>query len=112
MLADYAGTEPGTLSVREGELVELLETSTNEWCLVKPLTHPCTDGWVPMAYLCPYRSDEYLNHTPSPHYRLLSSSDESDTPTEVSEQSPITSPEVLETYDNEEQRAEAEERRK
>lgn len=99
------------LSVSEGELVEVLETSSNEWCLVKSMSRPSTDGWVPTAYLCPYGPDGYMSHTPSPRHRSFSSSDESDTPTEISEHSALMSPEVLEAYDDEEQRAEAEEKR-
>ena len=113
VLADYSGTEPSMLSVSEGELVEVLETSANEWCLVRSMTRPSTEGWVPSAYLCPYGGQEgYASHTPSPRHRSYSSSEEeSDTPTEISEHSAVMSPEVLEAYDDEEQRAEAEEKR-
>ena len=107
------------LSVTEGEMVELLETSSNEWCLVRPVTRPSAEGWVPTAYLCAYRrggsgGGAYGQLTPSPHDpSSLSSSDESDTPTEMSEQSAgVLSPVALETCEDEEQRAEAGERRR
>ena len=114
VLADYEGTEPGMLSVSEGELVELLDTSNNAWSLVKPASRPSTDGWVPMAYISPYNADGFShpNHTPSLRYHSVSSSEESDTPTEVFEHAPLMSPEVLETYDSEEKRASAQEKRK
>lgn len=113
VLADYEGTEPGMLSVSEGELVELLDTSDNAWSLVKPVSRPTTDGWIPMAYIAPYAAEGYSNpnHTPSLRYHSVSSSEESDTPTEVFEHPPLLSPEVLERYDSEEKRASAEEKR-
>ena len=61
MLADYTATESGMLSVREGELVEVLDISRNEWCLVHPSTRPLDEGWVPMGYLKPYNSRGYGN---------------------------------------------------
>ena len=115
VLADYEGTETGMLSVTEGELVELLDTSSNAWGLVKPTTRPSIDGWVPMAYITPYRADGFTNsthHAPSLRYHSVSSSEESDTPTDVFEHATVMSPEVLEAYDSAEQRAAAEEKRK
>ena len=114
VLADYAATEPGMLSVNEGEMVELIETSSNDWCLVRPNSRPGVDGWVPMAYLCPYGSNGF-NHAPSPLNHSLSTSseeDESDTPTEMYEHGFVPTPEPLETCKSEEQRADSEERRK
>lgn len=114
VLADYTATEPGMLSVSEGELVELIETSSNEWCLVRSRTRPSMDGWVPMAYVCPCGSESFANHTPSPRGNSFStsSSEESQTPTELSEQSFTMPPETIETYDDEDQRANSEEKRK
>ena len=104
------------LSVNEGELVEVLDTSRNEWCLVKPVSRSSLEGWVPMAYLNSCSAEgvyPYANQTPSPRFRSLSSSEESDTPTEVSDHSStVLSPDLLETYDDEEQRLDAEERRR
>ncbi len=112
VLADYTATELGMLSVNEGEMVEVIDTSRNEWCLVKPMSRP-SEGWVPTAYLSPYGNERYtpLNHT-SPRFRSLSPSEESDTSTEISERGVPLSPELLETCDDEEQRAYAEERRR
>lgn len=110
VLADYNGAEPGMLSVSEGDVVHVLELSSNQWCLVRTTSHPPADGWVPTAYLCP---PEGLGGRTSPfrRRRSFSSSEESDTPTELSENSALMSPEVLEAYEDEEQRAEAEEKR-
>ncbi len=113
VLADYEGAEPGMLSVSEGELVELLDTSSNAWGLVKPTSLPATDGWVPMAYISPYNTDGFANpnHTPSLRYHSVSSSEDSDS-NEVFEHPTVMSPEVFEqAYDSEEQRASAEEKR-
>ncbi len=41
------------LTVHEGELVEVIDTSRNEWCLVRPSGRE-EEGWVPAAYLKPY----------------------------------------------------------
>ena len=107
------------LSVSEGEVVEVLDHSRNDWCLVRPATRPHSEGWVPAAYLAPYRGVErgqQVRSPTSPHYYSLSTSDESDVSTEMSERSStspvVMSPEALEVYDSEEHRAEAEERRR
>ena len=102
------------LTVNEGEIVEVLDTSRNEWCLVKPLSRVSMEGWVPTAYLHPYDNQGYSrpNQSPSPRFRHLSSSEDSDTPTEASDRSSLFSPEVLEKYDDEERRLDAEERRR
>lgn len=112
VLADYVATEAGMLTVSEGELVEVMDTSRNEWCLVRPMTRPSLEGWIPMAYLSPFGGETYPSHTPSPRFRAFSSSEESDTPTELSEQSYPMSPDVVEPYDDEERRIDAEERRR
>ncbi len=66
VLADYKATEGGMLSVGEGELVEVLDISRNEWCLVRPSTRPLEEGWVPMGYLKPYNSRDYGKHCLNP----------------------------------------------
>ena len=113
VLADYKASEAGMLSVSEGELVVLLDTSTNAWGLVKPVARPSVDGWVPMAYISPYSRAGNHNQTPSLRYGSMSSSEESDTPPDILELGVggVVSPEVLEMYENEEQRASAEEKR-
>lgn len=115
VLADYVATEPGMLTVSEGELVELIETSSNEWCLVRSRSRPAMDGWVPMAYVCPCGSEGFAHHTPSPHGNSFSTSSDEDsqTPTDqLSEHSFIMTPEPLEACDEEDQRANSEEKRK
>lgn len=62
VLADYKATEGGMLSVGEGELLEVLDISRNEWCLVRPSTRPLEEGWVPMTYLKPHNSKGYGKH--------------------------------------------------
>ncbi len=59
VLADYTASESGMLSVTESELVEVLDISRNEWCLVRPSERPLDEGWVPMGYLKPYNSRGY-----------------------------------------------------
>ena len=54
VLADYEATEPGMLSVHEGELVEVLDISRNDWCLIRPASRQSMEGWVPTAFLKPY----------------------------------------------------------
>ena len=104
------------LSVSEGEVVDVLDHSRNDWCLVRPATRPHSEGWVPAAYLTPYREISRVR-SPTAHHYSLSTSDESDVSTETSggQSSPspmVLSPDILEVYDNEENRAEAEERRR
>lgn len=112
VLAEYTATEQGMLSVSEGEIVELVETSSNEWCLVRSRTRPSMEGWVPMAYVCPCGSEGFTNCTPSPGSQSFTTSSEgSVTPTEILEDSFVT-PEPIEAYDEEEKRANAEEKRK
>ena len=59
LLADYQATESGMLSVSEGELVEVIDTSRNEWCLVRTASRDMLEGWVPAAYLKPYDMGGY-----------------------------------------------------
>ena len=59
VLHDYTATEPGMLSVHEGELVEVMDISRNEWCLVQPSSRQSVEGWVPTAYLKPYDAGGY-----------------------------------------------------
>ena len=47
------------LSVSEGELVEVIDTSRNEWCLVRTASRDMLEGWVPAAYLKPYDMGGY-----------------------------------------------------
>ena len=47
------------LSVHEGELVEVMDISRNEWCLVQPSSRQSVEGWVPTAYLKPYDAGGY-----------------------------------------------------
>jgi len=104
------------LSVSEGEVVEVLDHSRNDWCLVRPAIRSHSEGWVPAAYLAPYREIARVRSPVSHHYSL-STSDDSDVSMENSgdrnSSSPlILSPDTLEVFDNEETRAEAEERRR
>jgi hypothetical protein len=102
------------LSVSEGEIVELIETSSNEWCLVRSRTRPSMDGWVPMAYVCPCGAGDFPDHTSSLRANSSTSSEEeSQTPTDqLSEQNFIFTPEPIEAYDDEDRRANSEEKRK
>lgn len=112
VLANYIATEPGMLSVNEGEFVQVMDTSPNDWCLARSMSRPSMEGWVPSAYLSPYVGVAGGFHPPSPRYPSFSSSEESDTPTEVLDHTSILSPELLETCDDEEQRAVAVEKRR
>ena len=47
------------LTVHEGELVEVMDISRNEWCLVQPSSRQSVEGWVPTAYLRPYDAGGY-----------------------------------------------------
>ncbi len=47
------------LTVHEGEMVEVIDTSRNEWCLVRPSGRGEEEGWVPAAYLKPYDVGSY-----------------------------------------------------
>lgn len=59
VLANYEATESGMLTVYTGELVEVIDISRNEWCLVKTTARDTVEGWVPAAYLKPYDSGGY-----------------------------------------------------
>jgi len=59
VLADYQATESGMLTVYEGELVEVIDISRNEWCLVRPIARGAAEGWVPATYLKPYDAGGY-----------------------------------------------------
>ena len=59
VLADYQATESGMLTVYEGELVEVIDISRNEWCLVRPIARVAVEGWVPATYLKPYDAGGY-----------------------------------------------------
>ena len=37
VLADYPGEEEGTVRVWQGDLVEVIDISRNEWCLIRPV---------------------------------------------------------------------------
>ena len=59
MLADYPGDEEGTVRVWQGDLVEVIDISRNEWCLVRlvgriGMEGEGEEGWVPAGYLKPY----------------------------------------------------------
>ena len=47
------------LTVYEGELVEVIDISRNEWCLVRPIARGAAEGWVPATYLKPYDAGGY-----------------------------------------------------
>ena len=47
------------LTVYEGELVEVIDISRNEWCLVRPIARVAVEGWVPATYLKPYDAGVY-----------------------------------------------------
>lgn len=59
VLADYHATESGMLTVHSGDLVEVMDISRNEWCLVRPSSSQSIEGWVPMGYLKPYNVQGY-----------------------------------------------------
>ena len=72
VLADYPGEEEGTVRVWQGDLVEVIDISRNEWCLIRPVLHSEEtagkkeeeeeegvgeweeEGWVPAGFLKPY----------------------------------------------------------
>ena len=47
------------LTVYVGELVEVIDISRNEWCLVRPIAREAVEGWVPATYLKPYDTGGY-----------------------------------------------------
>ena len=67
VLADYHAEESGTLTVFKDDLVEVFDTSRNEWCLVQPVGREDEEGWVPASYLKPYSGGGFgeLHHNPS-----------------------------------------------
>ena len=120
VLANYEATDESMLSVNEGEVVEVLDQSKNDWCLVCPSSRTDVEGWVPLPYLTPYvegRGAAESNRSPRGSmprtYSLSISSDES---TEMSVRSSVSpavlTPETLTLCDTEEQRSLAEERRR
>ena len=67
VLADYPGEEEGTVRVWQGDLVEVIDISRNEWCLIRPVLRSEEageereevgeweeEGWVPAGFLKPY----------------------------------------------------------
>ena len=51
----------GTVRVSQGDLVEVIDISRNEWCLVRPVARSAEEeeegeegGWVPAGFLKPY----------------------------------------------------------
>ena len=59
VLADYPGEEEGTVRVWQRDLVEVIDISRNEWCLVRPVVRAGEEGveeggWVPAGFLKPY----------------------------------------------------------
>ena len=69
VLADYPGEEEGTVRVWAGDLVEVVDISRNEWCLVRPVDRSGgqdeqqveEEGWVPAAFLKPYSGGGFGN---------------------------------------------------
>lgn len=116
VLADYEATdEPGTLSVSKGEVVEIRDHAKNDWCLIRSFSRADTEGWIPAAFLTPYREIGRVGHvrsTSSPHSYSVSTSDSEELSGRSSSSPILMSPDALETYDSEEHRAEAEERRR
>lgn len=53
-LAQYSASDEGTISVNEGELVEVIDNSRNKWSLVKTIGRQPREGWIPTEYIVPY----------------------------------------------------------
>ena len=84
VLADYPGEEEGTVRVWRGDLVEVIDISRNEWCLVRPVVRAeCEgeegegegeeeEGWVPAGFLKPYSGGGFGECLVVPHYCHIS----------------------------------------
>ena len=53
-IADFVAQEEGTLSVRKGELVEVIDTSRNEWTLIRTVDREPREGWIPSDFIKRY----------------------------------------------------------
>ncbi|CAI8009161.1 Kalirin, partial [Geodia barretti] len=129
VLADYPGEEEGTVRVWQGDLVEVIDISRNEWCLIRPVLHSEEtagkkeeeeeegvgeweeEGWVPAGFLKPYSGGGFAYPFPrfAPH---ISTDDESDEEGESlsgdeTEPLPLTPEPNLTPYPDPERRAEA-----
>ncbi len=51
VIADYSPTQPGSLSMRKGEIATLVELKEHGWCVVKIAAGPI--GYFPLSYLQP-----------------------------------------------------------
>ena len=51
-LANFTADGPGQISLREGQMVEIIDDSQGDWTLVRTVdsTH-LVEGWVPHNYL-------------------------------------------------------------
>ena len=53
-MAAFIGQEEGTLSVQKGELVEVIDTSRNEWTLIRTVDREPKEGWIPSDFIKRY----------------------------------------------------------
>ena len=61
MRATFQSEEEGMLSIQEGELVIVLDSSNDQWYLARTVQRdpPC-EGWVPASYVYQFEStDEF-----------------------------------------------------
>ena len=63
-MADFIAREEGTLSVRKGELVEVIDTSRNSWTLIRTVNREPREGWIPSEFIKRYNyMDPYSEPT-------------------------------------------------
>ena len=53
-MAAFTAREEGTLSVRKGELVEVIDTTRNEWTLIRTVDREPREGWIPSDFIKRY----------------------------------------------------------
>ena len=58
-LATYKASDEGTISINQGELVEVIDNSRNKWSLVRTLGRQPREGWIPTEYITPYNFSDY-----------------------------------------------------
>ena len=51
-LVDCLATEPGTIDIGEGEVLEMIDNSRHDWCLVRRTTfREPSEGWVRSSFI-------------------------------------------------------------
>lgn len=53
-MADFSAQEEGTLSIRKGEVVEVIDSSRNKWALVRTIDREPSEGWIPSEFIRRY----------------------------------------------------------